>query len=94
MKTRFLHEPIAVEFQSKPGPPVSFTWQGRRHQIVRVRRTWFDYGWGPLRPGWGRWWQRRHRTYYVVETEEGAVYELYLDRGSGRWTLSKELSSE
>lgn len=91
MKTRFVHESIAVETPRKPGPPVSFAWRGRSHRITRVRRTWFDYGWGPLRPGWGRWWQRRHRTYYQVETEEGRCFEFYLDRGRGAWVLTREL---
>ena len=83
-----------MSFARKPGPPVSFTWREEEYQVAKVRRTWFDYTWGPMRPGRGRWWQRRHRTYYVVETQQGRIFEFYFDRGSDRWILSRELVPE
>ena len=40
------------------------------------------------------WYRRRHRNCYRVRTEEGSIYEPYLDRSGSRrdWVLARELS--
>lgn len=73
-----------------PGrPPVAFTWMGQKKSVESVAATWFDTSWGPLQKRPKRWWQRRHRTYYQVEADDGCLYEIYLDRGTGEWVLYK-----
>jgi hypothetical protein len=63
---------IEVTFEKKPGPPTSFTWRDEEYAVVEVLRAWTDHGFGPFRKG-GRWWQRRHRDYFRVRTEDGGV---------------------
>ncbi len=89
-----LSEPIEVELRDEPGVlvrPCAFTWRGRRYGIVRLLEVWTDAGFAD--PGGRRkhWWERRHRNYYRVETEEGDVWDLYLDRSGRRrrWFLSR-----
>jgi len=93
MAGQLIVEKIEVEFAAKPGPPVRFTWRGKTYSIARVAKTWFDHGFGPLARA-GRWWQRRHRTYYQVITEEGEEFQFYLDRGKREWILYRRLSSK
>jgi len=91
--SELIAEKIEVEFARKPGPPVRFLWRGRTYPIARVVRTWFDHGFGPLAKK-GRWWQRRHRTYYHVITQAGEEFEFYLDRGRREWILYRALSGK
>jgi hypothetical protein len=82
-----LSDPITVELQTDavvmPGP-AAFVWRGERHVVKRVLEVWQDHGFSDKRPRAHEWWERRHRNYYRVQTETGEVWELYLDRGSGR----------
>ena len=89
----FIHQEIEVEFAQKPGPPVSFVWRGKRVAIAEVLLTWADHGFGPLGYA-GRWWQRRHRTYYRVRISGGEVVEFYRDRGGDRWVLYRRLRAQ
>jgi hypothetical protein len=86
MDWEFIHEEIEVEFEKKPGPPVSFTWRDEKFLIAEVLQMWADYSFGTLkyRP---RWWQRRHRNCYRVRTDKGEIVEFYLDRSAGKWVL-------
>ena len=85
-KSRFIDEEIEVRFAQKPGPPTSFTWQGREYEIVEIERQYrrLDFK--------RAWWQRRHRDYYRVTTDTGQVFEIYHHRGPGKryWVLYKE----
>jgi len=84
----FIGEEISVHFAEKPGPPTSFIWRGTEHTIARVRdmQRRLDFR--------NPWFSRRHRDYYLVETDAGEVFEIYHHRGPGRryWTLYKKLS--
>jgi hypothetical protein len=93
MAGQLIVEKIEVEFDQKPGPPVRFTWREKTYPIARVVKNWNDYGFGSLKKG-KRWWQRRHRTYYQVMTQEGEGFEFYLDRDSREWILYRKLSGE
>jgi hypothetical protein len=89
--TEFIGEPIEIKFERTPWHPTAFVWRDREHAIARVLDAWFDFGWGTLKPRPKRWWQRRHRTYYRVETEAGEVFEIYHDRARREWTLYRRL---
>lgn len=84
---QFISQEITVLFAAKPGPPTSFIWRGVEHAIAKVRdaQRRLDF----RKP----WFARRHRDYYVVETEAGEVFEIYHHRGPGRryWVLYRRL---
>ena len=88
----FIDEPIEVD--KKGLQPVAFRWRGRQYRIGRVRQSWFDVSSGPpgsrIRKGW---WERRRRTFYRVETQDGQLFEIYWDRGAARrdWVLYRRL---
>ncbi len=92
MRYEFIDEEIEVSLdETKPGkPPSRFLWRKQQYNIDAIEAVWVDKGFGPLRHGPKRWWQRRHRTCYQV-TACGAIYELYHDRGLGRWTLRRRI---
>jgi hypothetical protein len=73
--------------------PAAFTWRGTRYEVLEVlsARTEVGFGAGEVTR---TWYRRRHRNYWRVRASDGKLYELYLDRGSGRriWTLGKCLS--
>jgi hypothetical protein len=89
--TEFYSQEIQVVRTEKPGLPSAFTWQGKQYQIREIWGEWPDYGFGSLKRG--RWWQRRHRTFFRVVTEGGEVFEIYLDRSEKKkkWFLYKRL---
>ena len=88
----FIDEEIVITLSDNPFRPAGFSWRGANFPIRWVLDVRFDYGWGPLRYSPKRWWQRRHRTYYRVQTESGERFELYNDRALGRWVLYRRLS--
>jgi protein ImuB len=79
--------PVALEVLSvvPDGPPLTFRWQGRQHQVVRH--------WGPERIETG-WWRGAsvRRDYYRVETATGQRFWLFRQLGDGRWQLHGEFS--
>jgi len=96
MRVQFIDEPVEVELaEGVPGrPPVSVRWRGEEHPIERVEAVWHDASWGPLQTRSKRWWQRRHRTYYQAKVPGPRIFELYNDRGLGRWILYRILHLE
>ena len=84
---------IEVELEEEARPlasPNAFTWRGQRYGVVRVLRAWQDAGFADGGQRRHRWWERRHRNYFRVQTESGEIWDLYLDRGGGRqWYLSR-----
>jgi len=87
----FIGRPVEVEWVQEAGwkRPVTFVWDGRTWRVKAVVARWDDYGFGVAAPSRKKWYQRRHRTCYEVETEEGERFHLYLDRAGGRrhWVL-------
>ncbi len=87
----------AVQVESEGVEPTAFRWRGREHRIRRIRQSWFDVGFGPkgssIKKGW---WQRKRRTFYQVETYDGHLFELYLDRASRgkQWVLYRRLDDD
>ena len=90
----FIGERIEVEKAETSPRPVSFSWRGGHHDVVEVLREWVDIGFGGVRPGSSKWYNRRHRRYYVVRDGEGCVFEIYLDYANRRkpsWWLVERL---
>jgi len=77
-----------IEVNKEDGMPVSFIWRGSEYKISKIRANFQDYD---LRQNWRL---RRHRTRYVVETEEGGVFDIYLDRGAREptWILYRKIN--
>ena len=84
----FIGDEVEVHFARKPGPPTSFTWRQAEFTITRIisMQRALDFR--------KRWWQRRHRDYYEVETDSGETFKLYFNRGPGRryWVLYERLT--
>src|SRR5207302_6464828 len=62
------------------GPPRKFCWAGTDYYVTRT--------WGPERIETG-WWRGEdvHRDYYMVTTDAGARFWLYLHHDDNRWLL-------
>jgi hypothetical protein len=90
---QFLSQEITVKTGHRPGIPVAFLWRGKEYHIQEIWGEWPDYGFGSTQTG--RWWQRRHRTYFRVVTEEKEVFDIYIDRGSKRkqWYLYRRVGA-
>jgi len=96
METRFIGEPIQVEFdeapllEKKPGCPDRFVWGEQRFTVVEMLAEWHDY---ERRGRMSRNMQPAHlerarvkgswgvgRDFYRVRTEGDRVFEIYFDR--------------
>ncbi len=89
----FFSEKIEVVRDEKTKIPVSFVWRDKEYKIKEVIACWPDYSFPKSGAKRKRWWQRRHRNYYRVLTDEDLVFELYFDRGSKEqeWILYAKL---
>lgn len=95
MTTNLISERIEVELSDPEHSlrePVAFTWRGKRYAVRAVLTAWVDAGFGAGEVT-RTWYRRRHRNYYRVETDEGEIYEIYLDRSGSRreWVLAKRM---
>ncbi len=88
---KFISREIEVTRSEQDGSPTSFTWDGVNYTIREIIATWQDWGFSAGAPSRKTWRMRRHRNFYQVATDDGAVYELYFDRGvkpgGGSWIL-------
>ena len=99
METRpgeFISQEVAVVRDESSGDPISFVWDSREYRIETIIAAWPDWGFSAGAPQRKNWRMRRHRNFYRVETADGAVFELYHDRGlkleGGRWILHCRIS--
>jgi protein ImuB len=62
------------------GPPQRFSWKGTEYHVARA--------WGPERIETG-WWRGNdvHRDYYMVTTDAGTRFWLFLRQDDNRWFL-------
>ena len=62
------------------GPPGKFSWAGTDYYVTRA--------WGPERIETG-WWRGDdvHRDYYMVATDAGTRFWLFLRQDDNRWFL-------
>ena len=61
--------------------PERIVWRGESKPVTCVLASWQDWGF-PAGVSKTSWRQRRHRTCFLVECDDGKLYEIYLDRGS------------
>ncbi|MBO8141871.1 MAG: hypothetical protein H0Z37_06825 [Firmicutes bacterium] len=74
---RLVDVPVQVTVQA--GRLLGFRWRGRTRRVVRVIDRWRYLG---------RWWAGEGEWRFVkVETDDGGVFELYLDVAAGQWRL-------
>lgn len=92
---QLISQEIEVERDSVSGELLSFSWNGQKYTISETIAAWSDWGFAGGSPRRKNWRMRRHRNCYRVETTDGAVYELYHDRGvslaEGKWILHTRL---
>lgn len=99
MPPKFFGREIQVVINDDVKTPKSFNLTGKEYIISEIVQEWQDHGFGPTTAGRRkRWWQRRHRNYYVVKTSEGGLFEIYYDRGTNlnhperkKWILHRQL---
>jgi hypothetical protein len=78
----FHSDEIKVTRDEKTRSPAFFVWRGREYKIKEIIAFWPDYSFPRTGAKRKRWWQRKHRNYYRVLTEENEVFEIYYDRGA------------
>lgn len=90
--TRFIDEPVDVDYGTASEGPRSVTWRGRKSAVTEIIRAWQDYSVPAYADHARGWLHRRHRNCYLLRLDDGNVVELYLDRGGGRrtWVLLKQ----
>ncbi len=91
--SQFYSEEIDVTIDEKTKNLLSFIWRGKEYGIKEVIAFWPDFSYSRSGAKRKRWWQRRHRNYYRVLTQEEEVFDLYFDRGSKKqaWILYKKV---
>jgi hypothetical protein len=77
--SKFIGERIDVDKSDTSPTPIRFTWRGKVHEVAEVLNERVDIGFGALPHGSRKWYNRRHRRYYVVKDSQGEVFEIYLD---------------
>lgn len=83
MSPQFLGREIKVSTDGEVKAPTAFTLDKRQYIIAEIVQEWQDHGFGPTASGRRkRWWERRHRNYYLIKTTNGELYEIYYDRGA------------
>jgi len=91
---RLTSEKIEVQRGEASPTPISFEWRGEVHDVVEVVREWVDTGFGTAPERSRKWFNRRHRRYYVVKDSAGDTFEIYFDYADRRkptWWLTKKL---
>jgi len=95
---RFVGEAIEVEYEKQSGLwwPLALQWRGRRYPITRVVSHWEDHTWRHVPPSQRRWYNQRHRNYFLVQTEDGSIFEIYMRRNALKkpWTLARALLAD
>ena len=78
----FISDEIEVTRDERTRSPISFTWREKEYRIKEVIAFWPDFSHSESGSKGKRWWQRRHRNYYRILTDEEEVFEIYFDRGA------------
>jgi hypothetical protein len=91
---RFLSEKIDMKEISAGGDPVRFRWRSRDYYIIKIVRSWQDWG-HPEGTHKKSWMNRRHRNYYEIKTDSKFHGLIYFDRGvkpssPRQWVLLEE----
>jgi hypothetical protein len=99
MPPEFFGQEIQVTTTGDVRVPAVFKLADREYIVSEIVQEWQDHGFGPTAVGRrNRWWQRRHRNYYLVKTSDGELFEIYYDRGTNlnhpelrKWVLHRQL---
>jgi len=85
---KFYSDEIQVTKDEKTRVPIAFTWREKEYKIKEIIAFWPDFSY-PKGGKRKKWWQRKHKNFYRVLTEDGEVFEIYFDRGAKReaWIL-------
>ncbi len=89
-------ETIEVERAPDAPRPLRFHWRGQTYEVARIIREWLDIGHGTLPKRSHRWYNRRHRRYYLIEDAAGQQFVLYLDyadRHHITWVLARRITT-
>ncbi|MDI6840543.1 MAG: DUF6504 family protein [bacterium] len=89
MSEEFVGNPIIVTYNSDKLKPTSFTWKDREYKITEIIDSYQDFKFSPTAPNKKNWKLRRHRNYWVVKTDDGTKFKIYLDRAGRKreWIL-------
>ena len=61
--------------------PRQFTWQGNRHRVTEITKTWrVDVDW---------WRDRVWRAYFKLRTDSGLLVVIFQDLLTGEWYLQR-----
>jgi hypothetical protein len=90
---RFIGRSLLVKCDEQGNP--EFIFMENDWQTVEIMIVWQDFGFsdsGPIHD----WRSRHHRNYYHFRTEDGRVWEAYLDRTGNKrsWQLVAEIMTE
>lgn len=98
MTPQFFSREIAVTVSGPINTPATFRLDDREYVIAEILGARPDHSFGQSTTGLRRWWQRRHRNYFLVKTTTGEVFEIYYDRGTKlshperkKWYLYRQL---
>ncbi len=101
MSSEFIGQEVQVSLSDElVRQPVAFVLEDRQYRIIEITESWQEYGHEPDPRRRHRWWQRRHRNWYRVSTEEGEAFELFYERGATgkhperrKWFVFRRLSN-
>ena len=84
MPTEFIGKEIQVRVSDDMvRRPLTFKLARREHQVTQILGQWQDHGFVRIRPSPTRDF-RQQRQYYRVRTEDGDIWEIYVDWLAGR----------
>jgi hypothetical protein len=91
----FIDEPITVESEELTTAPKTFVWRADKYHVAEIIKSWQDWHTPSFADHARQWMHRRHRNCFIVRTTDNQVFEMYLDRGSGKrdWVLYKRQTS-
>ena len=88
----FIGQKVKVAFVQKIGwkEPTELTLDKKIYKVVKIYQRWEEHTKEKY------WRDRKHRVWYEIEMDDGAIYQLYWDRGAygkGKdWVLAKKIS--
>lgn len=77
---KFYSEKIDVELGNGIWNLKGFKWRGKKYRIVEVKDYWQDWNFPLGSPPKRSWRLRKRRTCFIVITDDGKNFEIYLDR--------------
>ena len=101
MDRRFFGKRVDVVTDEGSPNPTELAFEGEIHAVSEILLMWRDYSF-PSNFRRHSWWQRRHRNYYRLRTNQERIFQLYFDRGTGkksdgpvrRWYITREFSQQ